>query len=99
MLSVLIDRPTHGYAVRQKIEVATGQPLAVGTLYPLLHRLEAGGLIRAERFTIGGRVRKRYEPTAGGRAHFRGLATDWHAAFARMQALVLPALRRAHVSR
>lgn len=94
MLSILTDGPAHGYAVRQKIEAATGLPLAVGTLYPLLHRLESRGWVRADRLTIGGRQRKRYELTAAGKTHFRGLAADWHAAFARMQGMVLPALRR-----
>lgn len=94
VLSVLADRPAHGYAVRQTIKNVTGQPLAVGTLYPLLHRLEAAGLVVARWEQDTGRRRKWYTLTTEGQRRFRGAATDWQAAQARMQALILPALRQ-----
>jgi DNA-binding PadR family transcriptional regulator len=48
-----------------------GYPMSPGTLYPMLHRLEAGGMLRSRRTVVNGRVRRLYRATATGRDTFR----------------------------
>jgi PadR family transcriptional regulator, regulatory protein PadR len=45
-----------------------GYRLSPGTLYPLLHGLEARGLFRSARVRSAGRTRRVYRATAAGRA-------------------------------
>jgi DNA-binding PadR family transcriptional regulator len=47
VLTVLAERPLHGYAVNSGIEGLTGRKLGPGSLYGALSRLEARGLIEA----------------------------------------------------
>lgn len=47
VLTVLADRPLHGYAINTAIEELTGRRLGPGSLYGALSRLETRGLIRA----------------------------------------------------
>lgn len=49
-----------------------GHRLGPGTLYPILHGLEAKGYLRGEDRTVGGRRRRTYRATAKGR---KALAT------------------------
>ncbi|MEO7752747.1 MAG: PadR family transcriptional regulator [Terracoccus sp.] len=44
-LAVLADGPAHGYAVASRLETAGLGQIKGGTLYPLLTRLETGGLL------------------------------------------------------
>jgi PadR family transcriptional regulator, regulatory protein PadR len=44
-----------------------GYELSYGTLYPILHAMERGGLLRSEKRTIRGKVRRYYECTDEGR--------------------------------
>lgn len=43
-----------------------GYALSPGTLYPILHGLEAAGLLRSEQLVVDGRVRRYYRGTATG---------------------------------
>lgn len=57
--------PVYGLALIEELK-RHGYDLSPGTLYPILHSLEADGyLARAER-VIGGKVRKYYTLTAAG---------------------------------
>ncbi|MEM6332491.1 MAG: PadR family transcriptional regulator [Planctomycetota bacterium] len=94
VLAVLADGRQYGYAIQKRVHQASGQTIKAGTLYPLLHRLEAEGLVAATWETGAGRDRKWYALTPAGQARLKAAAADWQAAFARMQALILPALRR-----
>lgn len=49
-LGFLYDEQLHGYDLRKRIAALTGhvRPIADGTLYPLLKRLEAAGLLTRE---------------------------------------------------
>jgi PadR family transcriptional regulator/HAAS domain-containing protein len=51
VLSVLAGGRKYGYLVQKEVREASGGrvDLAAGTLYPLLHRLEDDGLVRADR--------------------------------------------------
>jgi DNA-binding PadR family transcriptional regulator len=44
-----------------------GYRISPGTLYPILHKMEADGLIRSSRQLVGGRARRSYLATAKGR--------------------------------
>jgi DNA-binding PadR family transcriptional regulator len=48
-----------------------GYRLSPGTLYPVLHALEAGGYLAGERRTVAGKVRKYYAITPVGRRALR----------------------------
>lgn len=45
VLASLADEPKHGYAITQDVAQAMGVRLSAGTLYAVIARLEAGGLI------------------------------------------------------
>ena len=94
VLAVLADGPLHGYAIQQQLKLALGQTLPVGSLYPLLHRLESAAWIVSTETTHRGRGRKVYRLTDQGQRHLKHAAADWQATIALLQSLVLPAVRR-----
>lgn len=63
VLASLADEPKHGYAITQDVAENMGIRLTAGTLYAVLSRLEAGGLI--EPLESEGR-RRPYRITAAG---------------------------------
>ncbi len=79
VLSVLTDGPKYGYLIQKRIRDASGglARLDAGTLYPLLHRLEADKVIRAKWDKEGGRPRKWYELTAAGQRRLESQARDF----------------------
>jgi PadR family transcriptional regulator PadR len=62
ILSLLNDRPRHGYEIGQLIELRSGGALRfnVASLYPLLYRLEKRGWIRGRWVERAGQRRRRY---------------------------------------
>ncbi|MEM6394062.1 MAG: PadR family transcriptional regulator [Planctomycetota bacterium] len=94
VLAVLVDGPQYGYAIQKKVREASGQSVAAGSLYPLLHRLEVEGLVTPQWEEGKGRPRKWYALTPAGQARLKSQAADWQAYLARLQGLILPALRR-----
>jgi PadR family transcriptional regulator, regulatory protein PadR len=71
VLAALIDRPLHGYAiVRRAAELSGGEVRpSTGTLYAVLERALADGLVLAgEPYVAGGRARRDYALTPAGRA-------------------------------
>lgn len=80
VLSALVDGAQYGYLIQHRIhEVSQGRvDLKAGTLYPLLHRLEADRLIRCKWDDSTGRRRKWYELTAAGRKRLKVQAREWH---------------------
>ena len=79
VLSVLAEGPKYGYLVQRKLREAGGGGLEIqaGTLYPLLHRLEADGLIDSRWDETTGRRRKWYDLTAKGRRQLEKQAREW----------------------
>ncbi|ANH84090.1 PadR family transcriptional regulator [Niabella ginsenosidivorans] len=59
----------YGYEITQKVKELTAGELKIteGALYPLLHRLEAEGVLNVETEYIGSRVRKYYSLTPAGK--------------------------------
>ena len=80
VLSILADEPKYGYLIQKQIrEASAGHVrLQAGTLYPLLHRLEAEKLIRSKWDNSTGRRRKWYELTAAGRRRLHKRAQEWN---------------------
>lgn len=79
VLSTLRDGPLHGYAIiedlKQRSEGAFD--LAEGTVYPVLHRLEADGLLASAWDTSTGRRRRVYRLTRRGRVSLAHRRQDW----------------------
>ena len=82
VLAILSQRETYGYEIVQALEKYGFGAISEGTVYPLLLRLEKGGLIRARfRASDLGPRRKYYTLTPAGqeelarfRASFRSMA-------------------------
>jgi PadR family transcriptional regulator PadR len=69
VLAALSAGPAHGYAVIEEIRRRSGQAfeLPEGTVYPVLHRLEEGGLLSSRWTTAeSGRRRRVYALTKRG---------------------------------
>ncbi len=94
VLSVLADGANYGYLIQKRVRDVGGDmiKLQAGTLYPLLHRLEADGAIRSKWDHSTGRKRKWYELTAAGRRRIRTQAAQWDRYTACIQQLLTPAL-------
>lgn len=79
VLAVLADGPKYGYLIQQRLRDTSGSrvDLQAGTLYPLLHRLEADKYVRTRWETETGRRRKWYELTAAGRRRLQDQTRAW----------------------
>ena len=69
----------YGYELVQAIRLATNGDLEFGEgcLYPLLHRLEADGLLTSCRERVGGRDRFVYRVTTRGRTELADRVSAW----------------------
>ncbi len=58
----------YGYEITQKVQdLSSGKiKLTFGALYPILHRLEADGIVHTETENVENRIRKYYRLTASG---------------------------------
>lgn len=79
ILNLLARRPMYGYELVQTIRQSTGGTLEFGEgcIYPILHRLEADGLLGSRRETVGGRSRVIYRVTGKGAKRLAGSAANW----------------------
>jgi len=78
VLRVLLDGPSYGYAITQRLAEAGLGDIKGGTLYPLLGRLEEAGHVEVEwRPGEGGPGRKYFALTTQGRREAAELATRW----------------------
>ncbi|MEV0263492.1 PadR family transcriptional regulator [Streptomyces sp. NPDC050617] len=96
ILTALVDEPRHGYGiVREVEELSDGDvQLRVGTLYGVLDRLAADGLIELDREEVQqGRLRRYYRLTDAGEAALSAEA-ERMAAGARTAARRIAARRR-----
>ena len=74
VLASLRDDAKHGYQIALDVEAESNGLFRFrhGTLYPILHRLEAEGLIRGSWAREGARRRKVYALTPAGARHLTG---------------------------
>lgn len=66
LLTLVQDGAVYGYELTRRL-AERGLPVAEGSAYPLLARLERGGLLRSETRAGDGRPRKYYAITTAGR--------------------------------
>jgi len=72
ILKLLHDSPRmYGYELAQRVKELTKGKIDIseGALYPILHRLEADGILETEKVYIGKRARKYYTMTDKGKTH------------------------------
>jgi PadR family transcriptional regulator PadR len=79
ILSLLSRRAMYGYQLIQAIRHATNGALEFGegSVYPVLHRLEADGMLAAKRETVAGRSRVIYRVTGKGSKQLARTVTTW----------------------
>jgi PadR family transcriptional regulator, regulatory protein PadR len=79
ILSLLLRRSMYGYELVQAIRQSTQGTLEFGEgcIYPILHRLEAEGLLVSRREKVGGRSRVVYRLTAKGARQLSDTRTAW----------------------
>jgi len=79
VLTVLADKPLYGYLIQKRLRLQSQEKvkLPAGTMYPLLHRLEADKLIKSKWDDTSGRKRKWYELTAKGRKKLMAQVQQW----------------------
>lgn len=77
-LRALSTGPSYGYAIISELERHGFGTIKGGTLYPLLTRYEAAGLVSTEwRAGDGGPGRKYFDLTERGHAELARLSADW----------------------
>jgi DNA-binding PadR family transcriptional regulator len=106
VLAILADGDSYGYAILRRVRALSGGRLewTDGMLYPVLHRLERLGFVRARwEVAESGRRRKYYRITPAGRAQLAEDRTHWQAVDDTLrglwQALAVPAGRPAPAMR
>jgi DNA-binding PadR family transcriptional regulator len=67
------EEPIFGLGMMDELR-RHGYRMGPGTLYPLLHRLDADGLLASRVEVVGGKVRKYYVITGKGRKVLRAIA-------------------------
>jgi PadR family transcriptional regulator, regulatory protein PadR len=93
ILSLLKERAMYGYEIVKLVNTRTNGRLEwkEGTLYPILHRLQADGLVAAEWSQVTGtdRSRKYYRLTAKGAGELKRRAQEWREFSAAVNALIV----------
>jgi DNA-binding PadR family transcriptional regulator len=79
VLATLEDSPLHGYAVIERLRGRShgAFDLAEGTVYPVLHRLEAEGFLASAWSDAAGRRRRVYRITRRGRSSLAKGRDEW----------------------
>ncbi len=79
VLRLLARQPMYGYQLVQAIRLTSGGELSFGegSIYPVLHKLEAAGLLSSQSEIVGGRSRVTYRVTATGKKRLAGSAAEW----------------------
>ncbi|WP_299333253.1 PadR family transcriptional regulator [uncultured Psychroserpens sp.] len=68
----------YGYEITQEVKKMTSGKIDIseGALYPILHKLEAKGVLDTEKVFIGKRVRKYYKVTKEGRQKVKEVTNE-----------------------
>jgi DNA-binding PadR family transcriptional regulator len=81
VMAILARGEDYGYSIIRRVREASGGDIewSEGMLYPVLHRLEAEGLIRSRwRETDRGRRRKYYQLSAAGKRSLETHREQWN---------------------
>jgi len=95
VLKLLADNgKMYGYQITRDVEQITSGELVVteGALYPILHKLEAKGLLNVEMKTVNNRVRKYYFITEKGKKESVNLLSEMKTYIQNMEILLNPKL-------
>jgi PadR family transcriptional regulator PadR len=90
VLSILAEGDSYGYAILRRVRELSGGRMewTDGMLYPVLHRLERNGHVTARWDTgDGGRKRKYYRITPGGREQLAEEHRQWQAVNATLRSI------------
>jgi len=89
ILSVLsqLGTPQYGYSLVQKLE-ENGIQIDVGTLYPLLRRLEKQGILESSWELADTRPRRYYFLSNTGKEVYSRMCDEWHKMVASMNNLI-----------
>jgi PadR family transcriptional regulator, regulatory protein PadR len=90
VLAILAEEDSYGYAILKRVQEASGGRMAWtdGMLYPVLHRLERLGYVKARWGTAEtGRKRKYYRLTAQGKAQLAEERNQWLAVDATLRGI------------
>jgi PadR family transcriptional regulator PadR len=79
ILSLISRCPMYGYELVQAIRQSTSGTLEFGEgcVYPVLHHLEADGMLASKRETVAGRSRVIYRVTSKGSKRLASTASQW----------------------
>ncbi len=82
----------YGYEITQLVKERSGNKILIkeGSLYPALHKLEAGGLVTSEEVYIGKRVRRYYKLTQPGKKATRTHLIELSDFLKSIEQLILP---------
>jgi DNA-binding PadR family transcriptional regulator len=90
VLAILAEGDSYGYAILQRVRELSGGHMewTDGMLYPVLHRLERLGHVKARwALAESGRRRKYYRITAEGRAQLADERRQWQAVDATLRGI------------
>jgi len=68
ILTILYEKPTHGYDILRKFKNRVGKNISPGLVYPFLQKLEEGGLLTYTVEAVGEKEKKMYTLTEKGRS-------------------------------
>lgn len=90
VLRLLSRTPMHGYAVVQAIKVQSGGNLSFGegSIYPILHRLEADGMLSTDTSEVNGRKRVTYSVTENGLRRLSDSQSTWNQVVTSVQTIL-----------
>jgi PadR family transcriptional regulator PadR len=91
ILAALWEGPCYGLEIIRRLEDGSDLVVVEGTVYPLLNRLKALGLVQSEWVeSDGGHPRKYYTLTAAGRHRAREMARIWETFSSTLDDLIAP---------
>ena len=79
ILYLLLDQPSYGYEISQKIRMITGEKYIIKetTLYSAFTRLEQNGYVESYSDNSSGKRRTYYRITSQGRAYYQEKCDEW----------------------
>ncbi|MCC2254217.1 PadR family transcriptional regulator [Ruminococcus sp. CLA-AA-H200] len=79
ILKIIIDRPSYGYELYTRLLEYGFEDLQMGTVYPILMRLEKKELVSASyEESAQGPVKKVYSVTASGLLYYESFLSEWN---------------------
>ena len=91
VLAILWPERLYGLEILRRLDSQAGMSIPEGTIYPLLSRMKAEGLVESEWVEAdAGHPRKYYSLTEPGRARVREMAQSWRAFAQGLERLLAP---------